>query len=122
AGWSHFYHYRTKGWYFRQLSHWMSLFPREQFLFSLYEDLRQDPAQLMRRIFEFIGVDPAFPIDTQHKFNVSGRQTGIQLLHVLQKGSAVTQIMMPRRLRADLKRRVLKIGFSKNYMPPDLRR
>src|SRR4029078_4579789 len=38
ANWSHFYHYRAKGWYFRQLKSWVDLFPRDQFLFNLYED------------------------------------------------------------------------------------
>jgi sulfotransferase family protein len=122
ANWSHFYHYRAKGWYFRQLSHWVDLFPREQFLFHLYEDLQQNPAQLMRRVFEFIGVDPNVPTHTQQRFNVSGRPLGIQLHHLLQSGSPLAQLLLPKRMRADLKKAVLKINLSKDYMPPDVRR
>jgi hypothetical protein len=121
AGWSHFYHYRAKGWYFRQLSRWMELFPREQFLFALYEDLLAEPAQLMRRVFEFIGVDPDFPTDTAQKFNVSGRPMGIRIHRLLQKGSPIAQIMLPEQTRSDLKEAVLKMRFSKNYMPIDSR-
>jgi hypothetical protein len=121
AGWSHFYHYRAKGWYFRQLSHWMKLFPREQFLFILYEDLQQDPAQLMRTVFDFIGVDPNCPVDTGQKFNVSGRPLGIWLHHLIRRASPVGQIVLPNWMRADLKRAVLRMSFSKSYMPPHIR-
>jgi sulfotransferase family protein len=122
ANWSHFYHYRAKGWYFRQLKPWVDLFPRDQFLFNLYEDLQQNPGELMRRVFQFIGVDPNVPIHTQQRFNVSGRPLGIQLHHFLQSGSPLAQLLLPKRMRADLKKAVLKINLRKDYMPPDVRR
>src|SRR5690349_2311761 len=76
----------------------------------------------MRKVFEFIGVDPSFPINTQQRFNVSGRPLGIQLHHLLQSGSPLAQLILPKRMRADLKKTVLKLNLSKDYMPPDIRR
>ena len=52
-GWSHFFHYRSKGWYHRQLRHWYELFSREQIMVNLYEDLRCEPAAMLRRILTF---------------------------------------------------------------------
>jgi hypothetical protein len=121
AGWSHFYHYRAKGWYFRQLSHWMSQFPREQFLFNLYEDLQQDSTHLMRRIFEFIGVDPDFRVDMQQKFNVSGGPIGVRIQRLVKVGSPVAHAMLPRWLRSDLKKGLLRMGTSRSRMPPTIR-
>jgi hypothetical protein len=122
AGWSHFFHYRAKGWYFRQLSHWMSVFPREQFLLNLYEDLQQDPAQLMRRIFQFIGVDPDVSVDTQSKFNVSGGPMGVRVQRLLRAGAPLAHVMLPKWLRSDLKREILRVGMrKKNRMPQSVR-
>jgi len=121
AGWSHFYHYRAKGLYFRQLSHWMTLFPREQFLLSLYEDLQQDPEQLMRRIFKFVGVEPDFPVDMHKKFNVSGGRMGTRVQHLLRSGSPIAQATLPKWLRADLKNAILRMGMRDNRMPGHVR-
>ena len=121
AGWSHFYHYRAKGWYFRQLSHWMSVFPREQFLLTLYEDLLQDPTQLMRRIFQFIGVDADVCVDTHGKFNVSGGLMGVRVQRLVKAGAPLAHTVLPNRLRSDLKRGILRLGMRKSRMPPSIR-
>ena len=76
----------------------------------------------MRKIFEFIGVDPNIPVNTQPRFNVSGRPLGIQLHQLLQSGSPLAQMVLLKRMRADLKKAVLKITLSKEYMPADIRR
>ena len=122
AGWSHFYHYASKGWYHRQLSHWLKLFPREQILFNLYDDLEQNPAQLMRRIFTFIGVDPDHPISTEKKFNVSGQPMGIRIRNFVQRGSPMAQIVLPKQMRTTLKNAILKCSLTQGYMPSAVRK
>jgi len=122
AGWSHFYHYASKGWYHRQLSHWLKLFPREQILFNLYDDLEQNPAQLMRRIFTFIGVDPNHAISTQKKFNVSGQPMGIRIRNFVQRGSPMAQIVLPKQMRTTLKNAILKCSLTQGYMPSAVRK
>lgn len=44
------------GLYVYFLEKWMSIFPREQFLILRNEDLSQDPAAVMRQVFEFLEV------------------------------------------------------------------
>lgn len=49
-----------QGQYAEQLKRYFALFPKEQILVLIYEDIKKDPAAFMRRIYEFIGVDPSF--------------------------------------------------------------
>lgn len=121
AGWSHFYHYRAKGWYYRQLEPWLRLFPREQILINLYDDLEEDPAGLLQKIFEFIGIDSHHPISTEDKFNVSGSPWGIRLRRSLERGSPVAKRLLPERIRAGLKHTVLRCTTGRSYMPSTVR-
>lgn len=49
-----------EGFYDEQLERYLRLFPREQLLVVFYDDLAPDPRGFLRRIHEFIGVDPLF--------------------------------------------------------------
>ncbi|MGH6870089.1 MAG: sulfotransferase domain-containing protein [Rhizomicrobium sp.] len=42
------------------LARWFAAFPREQIFIALFEDLKRDPRQLLRNLYEFVGVDPDF--------------------------------------------------------------
>jgi hypothetical protein len=116
-GWSHFFHYRSKGWYHRQLRHWYELFPREQIMVNLYEDLRFEPAAMLRRIFHFLNVDPDYPIDAETRYNVSGPPWGIRLRLFLQRGSPLARRMLPDATRASLKTAVLKYTTGPSVTP-----
>ncbi len=43
--------------YYGQLSLWLKYFPLESFLFLLFEDLKQNPEQVVKSCFEFLGLD-----------------------------------------------------------------
>lgn len=49
-----------EGFYYEHLRRFYDLFPAERILVLLYDDLVADPRAFMRRIYEFIGVDPGF--------------------------------------------------------------
>jgi hypothetical protein len=51
--------------YFTQLSRYLTLFPREQFLVLLFEEFVRDPAGSLREICQFLGVDEG-PISRMH--------------------------------------------------------
>lgn len=53
--------YLGKGLYVYYLERWMKLFPKEQFLILRTEDLTENPAVVMKQVFEFLGVQ-----DYQH--------------------------------------------------------
>ena len=122
AGWSHLFHYRAKGWYYRQLSNWLELFPRQQMMINLYEDLRSDPEELMRRIFRFIGVEPDYPIDCETRYNVSGPPWGIQLRVMLQRGSPVARRFLPNPVRNSMKATIRRYTTGPSVTPKAIRR
>jgi sulfotransferase family protein len=121
-GWSHFFHYRAKGWYYRQLLPWLDLFPREQIMINLYEDLRSDPAGLVRDIFRFIGVDAEYPINWETKYNLSGPTWGVQLRLFLQRSSPAARNFVPDRLRAGIKETVQRYTTGPSIAPSAIRR
>jgi len=49
-----------RGMYHAQLSRYWELFGREKICIVFYEDIKRDPVIVTRKIYEFLGVDPAF--------------------------------------------------------------
>jgi hypothetical protein len=49
-----------EGMYYDQLQRYYALFPRENILVLLFDEIKSDPKSIMRQIFEFIGVEPDF--------------------------------------------------------------
>lgn len=62
-----------EGFYYTHLKRYFERFDRSQIKVFLYEDLRKDPEQLMKDLFAFIGVDPAFRPSLETEYNVSGK-------------------------------------------------
>jgi Sulfotransferase domain len=54
----------ASGDYLSQLRRWLEVFPQEQLLVGFYESIAAQPAELLRRIFGFLGVDPALDLDS----------------------------------------------------------
>jgi hypothetical protein len=66
------YRYTDLGFYTRQLDRYEKLFPADQLLVLLYDDLRDDHRAVCRQVFSFLGVDDDFaPVSTE-EHNVSG--------------------------------------------------
>jgi hypothetical protein len=53
------------GFYYPRLLRYYERFPRERIHVILFDDLVSDSQAIMRRLFEFLGVDAAAPIDTK---------------------------------------------------------
>lgn len=60
--------YITHGLYVEFLKHWMSIFPREQFLILKSEDFYVDPAATMKAVFNFLEL-PDYHLQNYKKFN-----------------------------------------------------
>jgi hypothetical protein len=68
------------------LARWLALFPREQVFVALFDDLKRDPASLLRNIYDFIGADPDFvpPAASERVLEASApRNAG--MFHVLKR-------------------------------------
>ncbi|MGB3768658.1 MAG: sulfotransferase [Phormidesmis sp.] len=60
-------HTLLKGLYYEGTKHFLDAFGPEQVKIFLFDDLRQSSAELMRELYEFIGVDSSFTASTQKK-------------------------------------------------------
>ena len=67
--------------YFEDLSRFYRLFPREQILLILFDELTADPAGTVRGIFAFLGVDPGFVPNVSKVVNPGGLPR-FRLLHL----------------------------------------
>lgn len=70
AGIRHFFIYRDDGYYYAPLKRYFQTFGRERFAIFLYEDFKVNNLDSLRRIFEFIEVDPAFQPATDVQLNI----------------------------------------------------
>jgi len=67
--------YIESGLYDSQLRRYFQIFPAEQILILIYEDLQNDPLAFVQRIYKFLGVDPIFvPPQIKHRRNRSIRR------------------------------------------------
>jgi len=54
--------YKSRGLYSQQIERFLDYFPRQQILVLSSEELFREPDSTLRRVFEFIGVDPGFKV------------------------------------------------------------
>lgn len=125
-GWAPLYHYQNMGFYHQQLSRFYEQFSPDQLKIFLYEDLEQNPQQVTREIYDFIGVDPGFTPDTATRHNISGVPKS-QLLHrahrFLKESSSFKSYVkkvLPSSLRAKSKRQLLARLEATNLRKPPL--
>ena len=71
-GWHYVFHYRNRGLYYEQLKRYYEVFGRESVGVWLYDDLKEDPASMVRSVFRFLGVEDAFDSDTSSAHNPAG--------------------------------------------------
>lgn len=74
------------GYYATQLETVRSLFPDRQILIFLFEEIASDPLGVARRLYDFIGADPAFmPRSLHRRVNVNGRPRWRLLARIVHK-------------------------------------
>ncbi len=75
--------YLTRSHYYMQLQRFLGVYPREQVMLLEQEDLRNHRLDTLRRVFEFIGVDPDFSharfSDERHKTSRKTRATPLAM-------------------------------------------
>lgn len=109
--WGPFYHYRSKGYYYEQLSRYQEYFDDGQMLILTHKELVEDTSGSMRRILKFLDVDPKFKFDNFKTYNRSGVPKDITLHKIL------THPLMP--VPNFIKN--LNITFHKPKLNPELK-
>lgn len=62
-----YFSYKTRGLYLEQIERYVKLFDREQMHFVILEELKNNPENIMKNIFDFLEVDPGIKLSRIHK-------------------------------------------------------
>ena len=105
ANWEPLWYYSRLGFYYGQLRRYYDLFPPEQIRVCLYEDFDQNPGEVVRSLFAFLGVDPTFAPDMSIRHKVAGTPRSATLHALLSQpnpAKAVAKRVLPSSVRSRL--------------------
>jgi hypothetical protein len=105
------WHYRAFGFYFEKLKPYYALFPREQILVLLQEDLMQHPERSMKAVYRFLGVTDSYVPRFELQHNKTGIPKFPKLHAFVEKG-----------IHTSLVGRVIKAPFSEETLRRGLTR
>lgn len=123
--WSFIWHYRARGYYYKQIKRFMDIFPHENIRIYLYEDFSENNVALIQDIFRFLGVDDTFCPNVSIQHNPTGEPKSQFFMRFLRDpglAKAIAKRLLPYSLRANLKSRLLARNTAGQAMPPDFRR
>ncbi len=84
-GWAALWRYAESSLYSERLRTYIDRFGAARVKIVLYDDLVKTPAAVMQDLFDFIGVDPARPIDVGRVYNRSGKPKSKLVANLLAK-------------------------------------
>lgn len=132
TGWMPLWHYVAMGKYSEQIRRYQHHFPPDQLLLLRFEDFIADAEAVVRRVLDFVGVDPDVHLDAARPHNVSGihGSAAWEFVHdLLVKPSlprAAARALLPRGHRRRLKEWLIRAVRERNLerppMPPEARR
>jgi hypothetical protein len=123
----------NEGFYARHLQRYFELFPRENIKVYLYEDFQAQPLEIMREIYEWLGVDASFSPDVTLRYNESGLIRNAFLNKIYGQGGIVSRTLRSlfpsyyQNLRSNLalKKKMMDLrrkNLEKKDMDPAIRR
>lgn len=104
SGWAWWWHYTAQGFYARRLEPFFELFPRNQLLILLYDELQRDGPGLLRKVSGFLGVEPVIPKEVRYRANHSSvvRSGAHGTVRRLVKNRSIARVLLPTPIRAQL--------------------
>ena len=114
------YMYLATGLYHRHLTRFLERFSRDQLLISFYDDFKQDPMAVLRRIFRFLQVAENFSPDISKRHKPSGLPRS-GMLHAVTRERALSRAT--KGLPEPIRRSVMALGRAirqRNFIKPDL--
>ena len=103
--WGPSYHYCAQGFYSQQIRHWQSILGSDALHCVLFDDLKLEPKAVLRDVYAFLGVDPAFEPHTGRVHNASYKPRRAWLHQILTGDNALkraAKLVVPDSLRKDL--------------------
>ncbi|MEZ5022956.1 MAG: sulfotransferase [Chitinophagales bacterium] len=71
-GWGANHQYLYIGKYYEQVKRYYDIFPKEQILICWYDEYKKDSQKVVKSIYNFLGVNEDFQVDTSEKLNTAG--------------------------------------------------
>lgn len=109
SGRAWWWHYRQRGFYGRQLEPFLDRFPADQVLLLTHEELRRDPAGLLRRVGAFleveVGADDEVLAEARNQSHVPRSRTHRVARRVLRPNRVATALL-PQAARTRLRHKV----------------
>ena len=84
--WAEIWHYKEQGMYYKQLSRYYDVFPKDNIKVFFYNDFKNNPKKIYSEICDFIGVNNSFNVDMDQTHNQGGvprnRLLYLSLIHI----------------------------------------
>ena len=124
--WRPMWHYKSRGYYAKQLQTYRRYFDASQIRIYLHEDMKTRPEWMLQDLFRFLEVDDHFSPDTSIKHNVAGIPRSKSLLRLIMtpnKVKAWSKPLIPRVVRGFLKQSLTSsaANLRKPQLPADAR-
>jgi hypothetical protein len=112
-----------EGFYFTRMKRFYDAFDREQIKIYLFDEFRKDPAEVVRDLLGFLGVDTGFVPDTTVKHNPANVPRSALLNRVLYQPRVIRTVkaVLPARLERTAKRLRQRNLSPAPSFPADLR-
>jgi Sulfotransferase family len=118
--WGDSWHYRREGLYAEQVERYLNLFGREQLKVYLYDDLCSHPQDLIRDVYNYLGVRSDFiPPNLEKKYNVRTVPRDSTLNYLLNEPNLV-KASLAKILPEHLKKKIWLWLDRKNRVSPEV--
>ena len=123
AIWGGEQHFLRLGRYGEALDRWLEVVPRERMLLLLHDDLRTDADGVVRRVYDFLGVDPSVRPPVETRYSMTGLPKNALVRRVFRsRGLKKTvRALLPRRIVGSLGEKVRTKAFERPTVSPALR-
>ncbi|MEZ5007881.1 MAG: sulfotransferase [Chitinophagales bacterium] len=118
-GWGANHQYLYIGKYYEQVKRYYDIFPKEQILICWYDEYKKDSQKVVKSIYNFLGVNEDFQVDTSEKLNTAGVPKFAKLNYYINQLGAVSWAKrnFPRSWREPFKRMMYS---SKEEVIPEM--
>lgn len=124
ANWEPIWQYRERGFYGAQLQKYYDIFGRDRIQVHLASDLKQQPLDVVKKVFQFLEVDDTFVPDVSQTHNESGVPRSRALHNVLTRQNplkSVVKSFLPPASRRKLAAKLEENNLKKVPLPPEVR-
>lgn len=110
-GWGASHQYLFIGNYYEQVKRYFDVFPKDQVKIFLYDDYKENPAAVLEKMRDFLGIED-FTFNTNQKYNEAGLPRFSKINYLLNQTGVISwaKNIFPHHWRAPLKKLIYREG------------